>query len=91
VFHVGGGEHFRLCAGGDLVLQQTGCAELHLHPAEACGFENFCHLGQRRAQAAGGVEQDRFLCHRGRRHDRETRESGRKPDKHHAPESLALG
>ena len=25
------------------------------------GFESRCHLGQRGAQAAGGVEQDRFL------------------------------
>jgi hypothetical protein len=46
---------------------------------------------QRRAQAAGGVEQDCFLCHRGRRHDRESRKGNRKPRLHHAPESLALG
>ena len=91
VLHVGGGEHFCFCASGDLVLQQAGCAELRLHLAEACGFESLCHLGQRGTQAAGGVEQDRFLCHCRRRHDRENRESCRKPCGHHAPESLALG
>ena len=73
VLHVGGGEHLRLRTGGDLVLQQTRCAELRLHLAEACGFESVCHLGQRGTQAAGRVEQDRFLCHRRRHHDQENR------------------
>jgi hypothetical protein len=64
---------------------------LRFFAASACGFESVCHLSQRRAQAAGGVKQDRFFCHRRRRHDRENRERYRKPCGHHAPESLALG
>ena len=91
MLHVGGGEHFCFCASGDLVLQYAGRTELGLHLADARGFETLCHLAQRAAQAAGGVEQYRFLRHGRRCHDRDNRENCRKPHAHHAPESLALG
>ena len=58
MLHIGGGEHLGALALGDGVLERAGGAELGLHFDAGRRLIGGDHLGQRKAQAAGGVEQD---------------------------------